>query len=113
MPGGAAHAGRGAGAGGHRRHAGRSVAMLPILLRRNQELRRDLAALHLAITGAAVPPELLPYQAHIARVCERLRREAERNLAYLQLGQGVILDDVLSVTRGLSWFSQLLCARML
>ncbi len=87
--------------------------MLQILLRRNQELRRDLAALHLAITGASVPPELLPYQAHIGRVCERLHREAARNLAYLQLGQGVILDDVLSTTRGLGRFSQLLCARML
>jgi hypothetical protein len=82
-----------------------TTALRALLVRRNEELLRNMALLTDLLQNAQVLPEAKPYQQYLLSRCiEQLRNAALKNLAVLQLKRDDVLDDVLSDTRVvISW----------
>lgn len=86
--------------------------MRQLLEARNRALSRDLEELIHALTSASIPRELEPYRDRILSVCGQLRGTVNRNMTDLALGQGQILEDVLSNTQQVMQYVRLLSARL-
>jgi len=82
-----------------------------VLNTQNQRLLRGLQDLSAMIDQATVPLELEPYRALIQEFCQQYVRRVEQNLHDLQLGQDMILEDILSNTQGANSIATLLSTR--
>ncbi len=71
-----------------------------------------LDALEAAIAQAAIPPELRSYHATILQACQDLRGDIAQNLHDLQLGQAVIVQEILSNTQATTRMLDLISTRL-
>ncbi len=65
----------------------------------NEDLLHQLATLQRLFGEAQIPPELSGYRSHIEGVCERLRRQLQRNLKDLSYDLPDTHEDVLRQTQ--------------
>jgi hypothetical protein len=82
-----------------------------VLNTQNQRLLRGLQGLSAMIDQATIPTELEPYRVLIQDFCQQYVRRTEQNLYDLQLGQDMILEDILSNTQGANRIATLLSTR--
>jgi hypothetical protein len=86
--------------------------MQEFLLRRNQELLHKVQELVEAIEQAQVPAELEPYREHVRSICSALREPINLSLSHLELNQSDILEDVLSNTKQITEWVNLISSRL-
>ena len=73
--------------------------MLERLRASNNDLLHQLATLQRLFGDAKIPPELSGYRSEIEGVCERLRRQAQRNLTDLSHDVPDTYENVLRQTQ--------------